>query len=81
MVVNAALCACPWTMFELTALPKIHVDRLEALRTTVLPLFEKACRITEAHSQPLETLGSRPTLADFETDWRTAQEALRIYKD
>jgi hypothetical protein len=30
-----------------------------------MPSFEFACRITDAHSQPLETLGIKPTLEEL----------------
>lgn len=63
----------------MTALDKIKVDRLSAAFDAITPVFKKACRITEAHSQPLETLSVRPTLAELEADWTAIQEARNTY--
>ena len=59
----------------MTRLSDIRCDRLAATISVILPIFEKCCRITEAHSQPLETLGVRPTLAELEADWQAVQDA------
>jgi hypothetical protein len=63
----------------MTKLPQIKVDKFVAARDVILPLFEKACRIMTAHSQPLETLAIRPTLAELRKDWVLAQEARDAY--
>jgi hypothetical protein len=34
----------------------------------------------EGHSQPLETLGVRPTLEELEQDWAELQSALDKYR-
>jgi hypothetical protein len=64
----------------MTALPKIKGDRIEKVTSVVLPVFEKACRIMEGHSQPLETLGVRPSVEELEEDWTALQEALEQYQ-
>lgn len=63
----------------MTKLDQIKGDHLKAAVDVVGPLFAKACRVTEAHSQPLETLSVRPTLADLETDWAAVQAARTAY--
>ena len=59
----------------MTKLSQIKPDRFTAARDVIFPLFEKACRIITAHSQPLETLSVRPTLAELKQDWAEAQKA------
>jgi ABC-type multidrug transport system ATPase subunit len=63
----------------MTKLGQIKGDHLKEAFDVLGPLFEKACRVTEAHSQPLETLSVRPTLGDLETDWAGAQAARKEY--
>jgi len=63
----------------MTKLPQIKVERFAAARDVVFPLFEKACRVMTAHSQPLETLAIRPTLAELRRDWSAAQQARSAY--
>lgn len=63
----------------MTKLPQIRGDRLQAAVEVILPIFEKACRVTEGHSQPLETLSVRPSLDDLKKDWKDLQEALKRY--
>jgi recombinational DNA repair ATPase RecF len=58
---------------------KIKVEKLAAARAVLVPIFEKACRVITAHSQPLETLSVRPTLADLKKDWLDAQAARNAY--
>lgn len=65
----------------MTKLGQIKGDRLKDAFDVLGPLFEKACRVTEAHSQPLETLSVRPTLSDLAADWVAAQAARKAYKD
>lgn len=60
-------------------LGRIKPDRLgEAIRV-VLPIYERACRYIPGHSQPLETLGVRPTIEELEGDWNQLQEAHKQY--
>ncbi|HMJ05261.1 MAG TPA: AAA family ATPase, partial [Chthoniobacterales bacterium] len=63
----------------MTKLPHIKPAKFVAARDVILPLFEKACRVMSAHSQPLETLAIRPTLAELKTDWSAAQQARDAY--
>jgi len=42
--------------------------------------FDNACRATEAHSAPLETLGTKPSLGDLQADWKELQAALETYE-
>ena len=65
----------------MTGLDRIKVDHLQQAFDVISPLFEKACRVTEAHSQPLETLSVRPTLTELETDWSALQAARKSYLD
>jgi recombinational DNA repair ATPase RecF len=53
-------------------LEKIKVDKFIAVRDVIVPIFDKACRVITAHSQPLETLSVRPTLAELKKDWADA---------
>ena len=63
----------------MTMLPKIRGDRLTAATEVIYPIFEKACRMMEGHSQPLETLSIRPTVEELEKDWAAAQAARDAY--
>ncbi len=65
----------------MSAIDRIKVERLSEAFDIIGPLFKKACRVTEAHSQPLETLSVRPTLTELEADWRRLQAALKDYRD
>ncbi len=60
-------------------LEKIKVDKFVAARDVIVPLFDKACRVITAHSQPLETLSVRPTFAELKKDWCEAQVARNAY--
>jgi hypothetical protein len=64
---------------RMTVLPQIRSDRIEAATKVVLPIFESACRITDAHSQPLETLGIKPTLEELKKDWAALEGARKAY--
>lgn len=65
----------------MTKLSQIKGEHLSAAVQVILPIFEKACRIMEGHSQPLETLGVRASLDQLEADWKQLQESLRTYQD
>jgi len=65
---------------SMTKLSQIRGDRLDAATAVIMPIFEKACRIIDGHSQPLETLSIRPTSDELEGDWKALQEALAAYK-
>jgi energy-coupling factor transporter ATP-binding protein EcfA2 len=64
---------------KMTVLAKIKYDRLEPAARIILEIFEKACRYIPGHSQPLETLGVVPTLAEVEQDWKKLQQAKDEY--
>jgi hypothetical protein len=64
---------------RMTSLPNIKTALIDATVKTVLPIFEKACRITEAHSQPLETLCVKPALEELKEDWATLQAERKKY--
>lgn len=64
---------------RMTGLPQIRVDRLAEVTAVITPVFDKACRIMEGHSQPLETLSVRPTLEDLEREWAELQAARAAY--
>ena len=63
----------------MTKLPQIKIDRLSAATAVIEPIFEKACRLMGGHSQPLETLSVRPTLAELKDDWKAVQDAHAAY--
>jgi len=65
----------------MTKLPEVRADRLAPAIEVISRIFEKACRVTDAHSQPLETLGAQPTLQDLKDDWKEAQDARAAYVD
>ncbi len=63
----------------MTMLPQIRPDRMQEAIDVTSELFKKCCRITDAHSQPLETLNIRPTLVEAKKDWEKAQETRSKY--
>lgn len=60
-------------------LPKIPTDRLGPAIASIMPIYEKCCRQTAAHAQPLEILSIRAPLAECEADWRSLQETRTRY--
>lgn len=60
-------------------LDKVRPDRMQAAIDTINPIFEKACRLMEGHSQPLESLGHSPSLEEAEEDWNRLREARDAY--
>jgi predicted ATPase len=62
-------------------LRNVRPDRMQAVIDVVEDLFNNACRFIPDHSQPLPTLGARPTLADAKSDWEKALEAVKQYRD
>ena len=62
------------------SLSNIKVDKLSDAIETVNGIFEVACGFTEAHSQPLPTLGVAPTIEGLEADWATLQECRSTYR-
>jgi AAA domain-containing protein len=66
-------------MVRLTTLARIKPEALKPAIDAIVPVYERACRAIEAHSQPLETLNVRPTLDDLRSDWDIVQKALKSY--
>lgn len=66
---------------RMTTLPDINSQKIELAKKEILPLFEKCSRITQAHSQPLETLNVRPSVQDVSADWETLQSVESQLRD
>lgn len=64
---------------RVTALPRIRADRLPAAVQAIQAVFEKCSRVISAHSQPLITLGVRPTLDELQKDWEALVKARNDY--
>lgn len=64
---------------RMTVLDQIRADRLPAAVQAIQPLFERCCGVIASHSQPLPTLGVRPTLEELEEDWAGLQKARSEY--
>lgn len=56
---------------RMTVLDQIRADRLPEAVSAIGPVFEKCCRTIASHSQPLVTLGVRPSLDELRQDWET----------
>ena len=61
-------------------LAQIKADRLGAAITAIYPIWEKSNRYIPGHSQPLASLGIRPTLDELRADWAALQQALADYE-
>jgi hypothetical protein len=46
----------------------------------IMPVFDKACRYIASHSQPPETQGIRPTLAELKADYDGVAKAWAPHK-
>lgn len=64
---------------KMTALARIKPAALPDAIKTVTTIFEDACRYIDAHSQPLATQGTSPTLAGLEKDWSVLLQCQRDY--
>jgi hypothetical protein len=64
---------------HMTMLAKIKLDKLPDAISVVNEVFDTACRHTEAHSQPVATLGVAPTLEELEADWTKIKDARKQY--
>jgi hypothetical protein len=64
----------------MTALGKIKTGALAPAIAVVDPIYQKACRYVASHSQPGETLASRPPLSELEDDWDKVQHARDAYR-
>ncbi|SDH93748.1 Wobble nucleotide-excising tRNase [Actinokineospora alba] len=63
----------------MTRLDAVRVDLFASTASVITPLFDKACRNMTGHSQGLETLNTKPTLAELKDDWSKAQAARTAY--
>ena len=61
-------------------LERIKPDLLRGAFAVIYPIWEKSNRYVPAHSQPLVTLGVRPSLDELRGDWATLQKALADYQ-
>lgn len=66
---------------RLNCLSKVKVDLLPEVIELVSRVFRDSCRYIDSHSQPLVTLGTRPTPADLESDWSDLQTARNNYRN
>src|ERR1017187_2966504 len=64
---------------KMTALARIKPGALPDAIKTVTTIFEDACRYIDAHSQPLATQGTSPTLAGLEKDWAVLLQCQKDY--
>lgn len=58
----------------LTKLHAIDGKKVDEAKKIIVPIYEKACRIMDGHSQPLETLSVRPKFDELEAEWKQLQE-------
>ncbi len=63
----------------MTRLPNINFDGLNNAVSTIYPIYEDCCRHIGSHSQPMETLNVRPTLASLKADWKKVLDARDTY--
>jgi len=61
---------------QMTKLTQINGAALSDAVAVITPLFEKACRYMTGHSQPMETLGVRPTIDELRADWAQGEAAV-----
>ena len=61
-------------------LERIKPDLLRGAFAVIYPIWEKSNRYVPAHSQPLVTLGVRPSLDELRGDWAALQKALADYQ-
>ena len=62
-------------------LRNVHPERMQAAISVIEQLFNDACRYIPDHSQPLPTLGARPTLAEARARWSAALDAVDAYRN
>lgn len=65
----------------MSGLRNVHPERMPAAIDVVEQLFNDACRYMPDHSQPLPTLSARPSLAEAQTRWRAALDAVNAYRN
>jgi len=65
---------------RMMVLDQIRTELLQAAFAAIIPVFEKCCRVIASHSQPLTTLGVRPTLDELTEDWAALRKAREQYR-
>lgn len=66
---------------RLNCLSKVKANLLPEVIEVVNRVFNDSCRYIDSHSQPLVTLGTRPTPTDLESDWSDLQTARNNYRN
>lgn len=66
---------------RLNCLSKVKADSLPEVIEVVSRVFRESCRYIDSHSQPLVTLGTRPTATTLENDWGELQAARSNYRN
>lgn len=66
---------------RLSCLSKVKANLLPEVIEVVNRVFNDSCRYIDSHSQPLVTLGTRPTPTDLESDWSDLQTARNNYRN
>lgn len=66
---------------RLNCLSKVKADSLPEVIEVVSRVFRDSCRYIDSHSQPLVTLGTRPTATTLENDWGELQAARSNYRN
>ena len=66
---------------RLNCLSKVKANLLPEVIEVVNRVFNDSCRYIDSHSQPLATLGTRPTPADLENDWNELQATRNNYRN
>lgn len=61
-------------------LKQIKPHLLKGAVEVIFPIWEKSNRYVPKHSQPLVTLGVRPSLDELRGDWAALQKALADYQ-
>ena len=66
---------------RMTVLDQIRSDRLPDAVAKILPIFDACSRNIASHSQPLASLGARPSLDDLIGHWKALQDVGKRYKE
>ena len=64
----------------MTKLEQINIYGLQESMAAIVPVFNKCCRYTASHSQPVETQGIRPNLGELKTDFEIVLNAREAHK-
>jgi AAA domain, putative AbiEii toxin, Type IV TA system len=63
------------------SLTNLKFEKLAEIAAAVNAVFEDACRFTEAHSQPLPTQGTAPTVERLEEDWARLKACKKLHDE